>query len=102
MTTALTQRPQCFSRTIGSGSAPAIDGRLLDRALLHAPGLQDLAVRAVGDELLQRLLHGVAQLRVGLGEADAVWPALDRRAGHDLEELAVARGARDVDGAGQV
>src|SRR3954470_22270967 len=61
MIAAATQRPQCLSRTIGSGSGAAtsrstIDRGLLDRALLDAPGLQDLAVGAVGDQGLQRLL----------------------------------------------
>src|SRR6185369_6295870 len=84
------------------GSGAAIDRGLLDRALLDAPGLQDLAVGAVGDERLQRLLHGVAKRRVGLVDADAVRAAVDRLARDDLEELAVTGRPRNVDGAGQV
>src|SRR5207248_3518507 len=101
MTAALIQRPQCRSRTIGS-SASAIDRGLLHRALLDAPGLEDLAVGAVGDQLLQRLLHGFGERPVLLVEADSVGATVDRLTWHDLEELAVTRRARDVNGARQV
>src|SRR6201746_1849764 len=102
MTTPLTHRPQWRSRTIGrdsdSGSG-SIDGGLLQRALFDTPALQNLEVGAVGYQLAQRPVHRIPQRGVGLGEADAVRSAFDRRARHDLECVAVARGSGDGHGA---
>src|SRR5438094_76368 len=106
MTTALTHRPQCRSRTISSGSwrteatSGAIDRGFLQRALLDTPALQNLGIRSVGDQFTEGLVHRVAKGDVVLREPDAVGSALDRLTGYDLEDVAVTGGARDVRGAG--
>src|SRR3954469_5669330 len=84
-----TQRPQCRMRTWGSRSpsrgvppvitgllsaAPArsatVDGRLVDGTAGDVPRGQDLAVGAVVDQRLERLLDAVAQRGVVLADPD--------------------------------
>src|SRR6187402_309331 len=98
MTTALTHRPQCRSRTISRGrsraaaTSGAIDRGFLQRALLDTPALQDLEIRSVGDQLAECLVHRVTKGDIVLGETDAVGAAVDRLTGNHLEDAAVTCG----------
>src|SRR4051812_12109497 len=77
------------------GSLAAVDDGLGDRAVLDAPLRDELVVFAVRDDEGERLLEGVAQLGVVLGDGDAVRGRVHLLA-DQLEVLAAAGGLHRV------
>src|SRR6185312_263939 len=99
-TTRVVMLPPDRQRVRGSSQlevGTAVDRGRRHRAALDPVLLQNLAVAAVRDQRIQRLLQGIAQRVVRLADGNTQGDGLIFMTGHHVEDLAVARRLGQVD-----